>query len=111
MDITYPPETERFRAEVKTFLAAHLPPGWTGIGALDEDDAWAFARAWRGRLAEHGYLSVTWPERDGGLGPSQLHPVGLVEGVPPPGGPWGRPPHPFGGKKPAAPPLPRGDPG
>jgi alkylation response protein AidB-like acyl-CoA dehydrogenase len=98
MDIDYPPETEQFRAEVKAFLAEHLPAGWTGIGALDESDAWAFARDWRCRLAGAGYLSVTWPEQHGGRGLSKLHHVVLMEELARAGVPWGLPHDTFGVK-------------
>jgi alkylation response protein AidB-like acyl-CoA dehydrogenase len=98
MDINYPAEAEQFRAEVKAFLNEHLPPGWTGIGALDEDSAWAFARDWRVLLAERGFLSVTWPTQYGGLGLSKLHHVVLVEELARVGAPWGMPYDTFGVK-------------
>jgi alkylation response protein AidB-like acyl-CoA dehydrogenase len=98
MDISYPAEAEQFRAEVKAFLDEHLPPGWTGIGALDEDSAWAFARDWRVLLAERGFLSVTWPTEYGGLGLSKLHHVVLVEELARVGAPWGMPHDTFGVK-------------
>ena len=66
MDLSYPPETEEFRSEVKAFLADRLPADWQGIGALDEEPARAFARDWRVALAEQRYLSVAWPEEYGG---------------------------------------------
>ncbi|MFI5820424.1 acyl-CoA dehydrogenase family protein [Streptomyces rishiriensis] len=98
MDISYPPETETFRAGVRAFLADALPPGWRGIGALDEDAAWAFARDWRRRLVERGYLSLTWPERHGGHGLSKLHQVVLMEELARSGVPFGLPQDTFGVK-------------
>ncbi|WP_328350981.1 acyl-CoA dehydrogenase family protein [Streptomyces sp. NBC_00445] len=98
MDITYPPETQAFRSEVKAFLADALPTDWRGIGALDEEAAWAFARDWRGRLAERGYLSLTWPEEYGGLGLSKLHQVVLMEELALAGVPFGLPQDTFGVK-------------
>ena len=98
MDISYPPETETFRAEVRTFLAENLPPDWKGIGALDEDAAWSFARDWRRRLVERGFLSLTWPERYGGLGLSKLHQVVLMEELALAGVPFGLPQDTFGVK-------------
>ncbi|NGO49033.1 acyl-CoA dehydrogenase [Streptomyces sp. YC419] len=98
MDISYPPETETFRAEVKAFLASALPAGWTGIGALDEEAAWTFARDWRTRLAERGYLSLTWPEQYGGRGLSKLHQVVLMEELALAGVPFGLPQDTFGVK-------------
>ncbi|MEU1189035.1 acyl-CoA dehydrogenase family protein [Streptomyces sp. NPDC005859] len=98
MDISYPAETETFRAEVRTFLGEALPTGWNGIGALDEEAAWAFARDWRRRLAERGYLSLTWPERYGGRNLSKLHQVVLMEELALAGVPFGLPQDTFGVK-------------
>jgi alkylation response protein AidB-like acyl-CoA dehydrogenase len=98
VDISYPPETETFRAEVRAFLGASLPPGFSGIGALDEEAAWAFARTWRGRLVERGYLSLTWPEEYGGRGLSKLHQVVLMEELALAGVPFGLPQDTFGVK-------------
>ncbi|MBA2945705.1 acyl-CoA dehydrogenase family protein [Streptomyces himalayensis] len=98
MDISYPPETEAFRSEVKGFLSDALPADWKGIGALDEDAAWAFARDWRRRLATRGYLSLTWPEEYGGRGLSKLHQVVLMEELALAGVPFGLPQDTFGVK-------------
>jgi alkylation response protein AidB-like acyl-CoA dehydrogenase len=102
VDISYPTEVEQFRAEVVTFLAEQLPPDWTGIGALSEEDAWAFARAWRVKLAGRGYLSLTWPQRYGGRGLSKLYHVVLLEELARRGVPWGLPQDTFGVKMLAA---------
>ncbi|MER5182418.1 acyl-CoA dehydrogenase family protein [Streptomyces sp. NPDC002896] len=98
MDISYPKETEAFRTEVKGFLSEALPTDWSGIGALDEEDAWAFARDWRRQLAERGYLSLTWPEQYGGRGLSKLHQVVLMEELALAGVPFGLPQDTFGVK-------------
>ncbi|KUN74864.1 acyl-CoA dehydrogenase [Streptomyces canus] len=98
MDISYPPETEAFRTEVRAFLAETLPPGWKGIGALDEEAAWAFARDWRRLLAERRHLSLTWPEQYGGRGLTKLHQVVLMEELALAGVPFGLPQDTFGVK-------------
>ncbi|MFG2799776.1 acyl-CoA dehydrogenase family protein [Streptomyces pseudovenezuelae] len=98
MDISYPPETEAFRTEVRAFLAGTLPPDWKGIGALDEEAAWALARSWRRLLAEHRYLSLTWPEQYGGRGLTKLHQVVLMEELALAGVPFGLPQDTFGVK-------------
>ncbi len=98
MDISYPPETETFRSEVRAFLAEALPADWKGIGALDEETAWAFARDWRRLLAERRYLSLTWPEQYGGRGLSKLHQVVLMEELALAGVPFGLPQDTFGVK-------------
>ncbi|MCH5675575.1 acyl-CoA dehydrogenase family protein [Streptomyces gilvus] len=98
MDISYPPEAEAFREEVKDFLAEQLPADWPGIGALDEEPAWEFSRKWRELLAERGYLSVTWPREHGGRGLSKLHQVVLMEELAQAGVPFGMPHDTFGVK-------------
>ena len=46
MDLTYPAEAQAFRREVRAFLAAQLPPGWTGVTGLmsflASDTCWQF---------------------------------------------------------------------
>lgn len=79
MDPRFPPETEAFRAEVRAFLAEHLPDGWVGIGALGTDDALDFTERWRALLAQRGYLAPTWPTEYGGGGMSKLQQVIIAE--------------------------------
>ncbi|MEV6876851.1 acyl-CoA dehydrogenase family protein [Amycolatopsis sp. NPDC051128] len=79
MDLSYPPEVQQFRDEVRAFIAAHVPPGWRGLGALDSDAAKAFVEQWRRVLAEHGYLAPAWPVEYGGGGLDRLRQVVLVE--------------------------------
>jgi alkylation response protein AidB-like acyl-CoA dehydrogenase len=79
VDISYPPETEGFREEVRAFLGRELPEGWTGLGALDEEAAKEFTAWWRTRLAAAGYLTPSWPTEYGGAGLSRLEQVVLSE--------------------------------
>jgi alkylation response protein AidB-like acyl-CoA dehydrogenase len=79
MDPRFPPETEAFRAQIRAFLAEHLPDEWAGIGALDTGDALEFTERWRDVLAENGYLAPAWPTRYGGGGLSKLQQVVMVE--------------------------------
>jgi alkylation response protein AidB-like acyl-CoA dehydrogenase len=79
VDLRYPPEAQRFRTTARTFLAEHLPTDWQGMGALDRDDAEAFALRWRALLYEHGLLAITWPKEYGGEGRTKLDQVVLAE--------------------------------
>jgi alkylation response protein AidB-like acyl-CoA dehydrogenase len=79
VDLTYPPEAEAFRGEVRAFLAAHLPPGWRGVGSLPAGEAGPFTDRWRRLLHENGLLGVAWPKEFGGRGLSKLEQVVLVE--------------------------------
>jgi alkylation response protein AidB-like acyl-CoA dehydrogenase len=79
MDLTFPPEAEAFRAEVRAFLAEHLPKDWKGLGALDRVEAKEFTNRWRRTLAEHGMIGITWPKEYGGQGRPKLNQVVLAE--------------------------------
>jgi alkylation response protein AidB-like acyl-CoA dehydrogenase len=79
VDLSFPPEAEAFRAEVRAFLTDHLPVGWRGLGALDRDEAEAFTDAWRTTLADHGMIGITWPLEHGGHGRSKLDQVVLAQ--------------------------------
>lgn len=79
MDLTFPREAETFRAEVKAFLAEHLPTDWRGLGALDRAEAEAFTGEWRRTLARHHLIGITWPVEHGGRGLTKLHQVVLAE--------------------------------
>lgn len=79
MHLSFPPETEAFRAEVKSFLTEHLPTDWKGLGALDREEAEIFTTEWRRTLARHGMIGITWPVEWGGQGRSKLDQVVLAE--------------------------------
>jgi alkylation response protein AidB-like acyl-CoA dehydrogenase len=79
MDLSFPPEAEAFRAEVRAFLAEHLPKDWTGLGALDRVEAKEFTNRWRQTLAQHGMIGITWPKEYGGQGRPKLDQVVLAE--------------------------------
>ena len=90
MDVSYPPEVESFRAEVRTTLATELPPGWPGIGAIAaRQEAEEFAAQWRQALHRCGLLGITWPREYGGRGLSRLHQVVLMEELARAGVPFG----------------------
>jgi alkylation response protein AidB-like acyl-CoA dehydrogenase len=75
VDVSYPERAERFRADVRAFLAANLPPGWRGLGALAPAERRDFERAWRATLAQQNMLAVSWPAAYGGAGLSAIEQV------------------------------------
>lgn len=92
-DITYPPELEEFRGEVRAVLAEELPPQWRGLGALPTAEQTAvFVNEWRATLHRRGLLAVAWPATYGGRGLTKLHQVVLVEELARAGVPYGRVP-------------------
>jgi alkylation response protein AidB-like acyl-CoA dehydrogenase len=79
MDPRYPAEAEVFRAEVRRFLAEHLPAGFAGIGSLEREEAHVWARQWRKVLADRGLVGITFPAAYGGQGRSKVDQIVLAE--------------------------------
>ncbi|MFM9085143.1 MAG: acyl-CoA dehydrogenase family protein [Acidimicrobiia bacterium] len=78
--ITYPPEVERFRGEVRAWLEAHLPAGWFDEGfEMTPEQRTAFNAGWTATLFEGGWICATWPKEYGGKGLSVLEGVVLAE--------------------------------
>jgi alkylation response protein AidB-like acyl-CoA dehydrogenase len=67
VDLSYPPESEAFRAEVRAWLDEHLPDG-----RIDPE-------AWTAELREGRWLCASWPEEYGGRGLSTMDAVVLAE--------------------------------
>ncbi|HTO70535.1 MAG TPA: acyl-CoA dehydrogenase family protein [Myxococcota bacterium] len=68
MDLTYGPEYEAFRAEIRRFLdanAADAPRAGLGRGMAASREK---ALAWQRKLIEHGYAARTIPREYGGFG-------------------------------------------
>ncbi|MEY2470342.1 MAG: hypothetical protein QOF21_3040, partial [Actinomycetota bacterium] len=70
MEIDLGPEAKKFRDEVRSFLEANQPEG--DLRGLDEQQV-AFgnspaAKAWADKLAENGFMCVSWPKEFGGRG-------------------------------------------
>src|SRR2546427_3517424 len=70
MDFSYSPADERFRQELRAWLAANRP---TRAERVPHDDASlaaevAFLRAWQRRLHAAGYVGLLWPREYGGGG-------------------------------------------
>ncbi len=80
MDLTYPPEAEAFRTEIRSWLEEHLPPGWMDDSReLTAEERRAFNEEWPKRLHEGGWICATWPKEYGGKGLSTMEGVVLAE--------------------------------
>src|SRR5580700_6502652 len=76
MDLTYPPEAEEFRVEVRSWLEENLPPGWGSPGySMTADERASFGNDWTKKLSEGGWICASWPKEYGGRG------LSLMEGV------------------------------
>ena len=71
MDLAYSPAEERFRRELRAWLAAN-PPGPEPADL----DAWvAHGKAWQRRLYDAGWCGVHWPAAYGGRGASLIEQI------------------------------------
>ncbi|MEX2393143.1 MAG: acyl-CoA dehydrogenase family protein, partial [Actinomycetota bacterium] len=71
MDLTWSPEEEAFRAEVRGWLEANVPLSDKPLGEDEFDDdvaSFEFRRDWQRKLGEAGYLAMHWPKEYGGGG-------------------------------------------
>lgn len=78
--LTYTPEAESFRSEVRTWLRENLPAGWFDEGfEMTSAQRREFNETWTARLFEGGWICATWPKEYGGKGLSLLEGVVLAE--------------------------------
>ncbi|MEE8372398.1 MAG: acyl-CoA dehydrogenase family protein [Dehalococcoidia bacterium] len=69
MDFRFTEEQEKFRQEVKGFLAEQLPSDWLHGGAPEDetDEWWELTQKFLKALADRGWIALTWPKEYGGL--------------------------------------------
>lgn len=80
MDLSYPPEAEEFRTEIRAWLEENLPEGWSEPGfEMNPEQKKAFNEEWTRKLHEGGWICATWPEEYGGKGLSTMEGVVLAE--------------------------------
>ncbi|MBU3718898.1 MAG: acyl-CoA dehydrogenase, partial [Actinobacteria bacterium] len=69
MDMSYSPEAEAFRSEIREWLVANLPKGWGEPGFdLSPEARKEFNENWPRKLYEGGWICATWPKEYGGKG-------------------------------------------
>jgi alkylation response protein AidB-like acyl-CoA dehydrogenase len=80
MDLTYPPEAEQFRKEIRAWLEDNLPQGWFEPDFELTGDARArFNDEWVRKLYDGGWICASWPPEYGGKGLSTMENVVLAE--------------------------------
>ena len=80
MEMTYPPEAETFRSQVRAWLAENLPEGWFDDNhAMSDEDQERFRADWTRRLYDAGWICAAWPKEYGGRGLTPLENVVLNE--------------------------------
>ena len=71
MDLSYAPQEERFRTELRAWLACN-PPG----PEPENLDAWVtYGKGWQRRLYEAGWCGIAWPKEYGGRGATLIEQV------------------------------------
>jgi alkylation response protein AidB-like acyl-CoA dehydrogenase len=82
VDLTYPPEVEGFRSELRTWLETNLTDRYRGLSGVmldpSADDLVAY-REWLAALADAGYAAMSWPAEYGGRDAGVLEQVVLAE--------------------------------
>jgi alkylation response protein AidB-like acyl-CoA dehydrogenase len=71
MDLSYSPEEERFRLELRQWLEANHP----GPEPEAIDDYVRYSKAWSHRLYEAGWAGLAWPKEYGGGGASLIQQI------------------------------------
>ena len=80
MDMSYSPEAEAFRSEIRGWLVANLPKGWGEPGFdLSPEARKEFNETWPRKLFEGGWICATWPKEYGGKGLTTMQGVVLSE--------------------------------
>ncbi|MEY2966534.1 MAG: hypothetical protein RLY50_584 [Actinomycetota bacterium] len=80
MELTYSPEDETFRAEIRAWLKDNLPKGWFEPGfEMSAADRKSFNDEWPQKLFEGGWICATWPKEYGGKGLTTMQGVVLAE--------------------------------
>jgi len=78
LDLNDSPEQAEYRAKVRAWLEEHKDeaPVLRGEGAIEDEEAAIVAhRAWQRKLAEAGFVGLTWPKEYGGQGLGPLEQV------------------------------------
>jgi len=80
MNLKESPELGAFRARVREWMEAHVPPGFAQQGGkylgMDEDQD---VEEWLHRLAAQGWLAYRWPKAHGGPGFSDAEQVVFMD--------------------------------
>jgi len=80
MHLSYPPEAETFRGEIRAWLEEHLPAGWFDDDfEMTPDEKKSFNEEWTTQLFDGGWICATWPIEYGGKGLSMIQGVVLSE--------------------------------
>ncbi len=89
MDFSFSAKEEAFRTELRQFARENLSPDYYFhfFGEEHDDELWAFSMSMSKKLAEKGWLTLSWPEEFGGRNASFTEEIVFKEEL----GYWGIP--------------------
>ena len=80
MDLNLTPQELQFRDEVRTWLAANVPPDWETHRTQDDmRERFEFLRAWQKKVYNAGWAGISWPKEYGGRGATLMEQVIFTE--------------------------------
>ena len=77
MDLTYTPEEDAFRSEVRAWLADNVPD--PRLPRADDREGFEAHRAWERKLHDAGFAGMHWPAEYGGRGAGVVQQAIFVE--------------------------------
>ena len=68
MDLTPSPQEQAFREKARAWLEVNMPEPFEGEHTVEDPGYVPYLRAWQRKLAEGGWLGITWAKEFGGQG-------------------------------------------
>ena len=87
MDFQFSEQEIRLREQIRQFVRENLPQGQVPYFEEHDDEEWDFGMSIAKKLADKGWLTISWPEAYGGMGAPEWERAVYLEEV----GYWGIP--------------------
>ena len=87
MDFEFGEKEQKLRADIRQFVKESIPLNQVPYFEEHDDEEWAFSMSIAKKLAQKGWLTISWPKEYGGMGASEWERAVYLEEV----GYWGIP--------------------
>ena len=87
MDFQFGEKEQKLRSEIRQFVKENIPRDQVPYFEEHDDQEWAFSMSIAKKLAQKGWLTLSWPKEYGGMGASEWERAVYLEEV----GYWGIP--------------------
>ncbi|MBW2410515.1 MAG: acyl-CoA dehydrogenase family protein [Deltaproteobacteria bacterium] len=87
MDFEFGEKEQKLRADIRQFVKENIPLNQVPYFEEHDDEEWAFSMSIAKKLAQKGWLTISWPKEYGGMGASEWERAVYLEEV----GYWGIP--------------------